>query len=85
MENYEARLNITYGGDNGDLPDPVSFDASDGDVKAWAEEAVKNGSVPGIKADAGASFEDFIVDRFSANEEVDHNRLMLRPKTPFGE
>lgn len=85
MENYEARLNITYGGENGELPDPVSFDATDGDIKAWAAEAIQNGSVPGIKADVNADFTDFVVDRFSATEEVDHNRLMLRPKTPFGD
>jgi hypothetical protein len=85
MENYEARLNISYGGQNGDLPDPVSFDSTDGDVKAFAQEAVRNGSVPGINADPTASFEDFVVDRYTATEEVDYNRLMLRPKTPFGD
>lgn len=84
MENYEARLNISYGGQNGDLPDPVSFDSTDGDVKAFAEEAVRNGNVPGINPDPNATFEDFVVDRYEANEEVDYNRLMVRPKTPFG-
>lgn len=84
MENNEARLNITYGGENGDFADPVFFDAADGDVKAWATEAVQNGNVPGIPADANPDFTDFIVSRFAANEEVDYNRIMLRPKTPFG-
>jgi len=83
MNENEARLNITYSGSNGDLADPVFFDASDADVKAWATEAVRNGSVPGIPADAAADFTDFVIDRFSANEEQP-NRLFLRPKTPFG-
>lgn len=85
MDNYEARLNISYGGQNGDLPDPVSFDATDSDVKAFAEEAVRNGSVPGITADPNATFQDFMVDRYEANAEVAYNRLMVRPKTPFGQ
>ncbi|GAG09140.1 unnamed protein product, partial [marine sediment metagenome] len=48
MDETQARFNITYGGENGDLADPVFFDAADGDVKEWATEAVRNGSVAGI-------------------------------------
>ena len=83
MEANEARLNITYGGDNGDLVDPVFFDAVDGDIRTWATEAVVNGSIPGITANADADFTDFQVDRYPANEEQP-NRIFLRPKTPFG-
>lgn len=83
METHEASLNITVNGMNGDLPDPVAFDAPDADIKEWATEAVGNGSVPGIEAVPGVDFTDFVVDRFSANEERP-NRLMIRPKTPFG-
>jgi hypothetical protein len=84
MDETQARLNITYGGENGELPDPVFYDSSDGDIKQWATEAVRAGGVPGIPADPTASFTDFIVERYDANEEVDYNRIMLRPKTPFG-
>ena len=84
MEANHARVNVTYKGSNGDLPDPVVFDAADGDVKAWVTEAVANGSVPGIPADAGADFTDFVVDRFGPTEEYDYNRIFVRPKTPFG-
>jgi hypothetical protein len=84
MEANEARVNITYNGENGDLPDPVHFDAPDGDIKGWATEAVANGGVPGIPAAANPDFTDFVVDRFASTAEVDHNRIMLRPKTPFG-
>jgi len=85
LQNTEARVNVTYGGQNGDLPDPVFFDSNDGDVKGWITEAVRNGSIPGIPADAGADFTDFVVDRFAATEGRPYNLIQLRPKTPFGE
>jgi hypothetical protein len=81
---HQARLNITWQGGNGDLPDPVPYDSGDGDVKTWAAEAIRNGDVPGIPADGAVNFGDFKVDRFPANDEVPYNRLFLRPKTPFG-
>lgn len=80
----EARLNITWQGNNGDLPDPVSFDAADGDVFQWAAEAVRGGGVPGIPADPDVTFRDFVVRRFAATADVPYNRLMIHPKTPFG-
>lgn len=83
MDEQHARLNITYGGYNGDLTDPIAYDSADGDVKQWATEAVRNGNVPGIPAQANADFTDFIVDRFAATAELP-GRVMLRPKTPFG-
>jgi hypothetical protein len=85
MQNYQpdARLNVTFGGQNGDYPDPVSFDATDGDVKQIAAEAVRTGYIPGINADRRADFHDFVVDRFPAAGDLP-NRLILRPKTPFG-
>lgn len=78
-----ARLNITWKGQNGDLLDQVAYDLSDADIKRIATEAVQAG-IPGIAADPAANFNDFVVDRFAANDEVPDNRLMLRPKTPFG-
>ncbi len=84
MEANQARVNITYKGENGDLPDPVFFDSADGDIKAWVTEAVANGSVPGIPADEAVDFTDFVVDRFSVNAERDWNLIQIRPKTPFG-
>ena len=81
---HEARVNVTFGGSNGDLPDPVSFDATDGDIKQWVTEAIRTGGIPGIAANPMASLEDFVVDRFDANEARPHRLLQLRPKTPFG-
>jgi uncharacterized protein (DUF2236 family) len=68
IKDTEARVNITHRGSNGDLPDPVFFQATDGDIKNWVTEAVRAGSVPGIVADPDADFTDFVVDRFAATE-----------------
>lgn len=84
IQAHEARVNVTWNGQNGDLPDPVPFDAADGDVKQWLQEAVRNGSVPGIPADANASFRDFVVDRFQPSEVRPHNLISVRPKTAYG-
>ena len=83
MQPGEARLNITIAGFNGDLPDPVAYDASDADVKQWATEAVRAG-IPGIPAQANPDFTDFVVDRFPASDVRPFPLVMLRPKTPFG-
>jgi hypothetical protein len=79
-----AKLTITYGGQQGDLMQPVSYDSTDADLKQGATEAVRAGDIPGIDAHPDADFTDFVVDRFRANAEVPFNRLSLRPKTPFG-
>lgn len=80
----QAQLNITWARQNGDMPDPVAWDATDADVKAFAQEAVRTGYVPGITGDENANFHDFVVDRFAATADRPFNRLVLRPKTPFG-
>ena len=84
MEAYQALVNVTYGGKNGDLPDPVNFEASDGDIKQWVTEALQTGGIPGIDTDERADLTDFVVDRFRADATSPTNRLFLRPKTPFG-
>jgi hypothetical protein len=80
----QARVNITWSGQNGDLPDTVSVDAADGDIKQWVTEAVRTGGVPGIAADPTADFHDFVVDRFGPNESRPWSLVGIRPKTPFG-
>lgn len=81
----EARVNITYAGENGDLPDPVNFDATDGDIKQWVTEAVRGGGVPGMRAAPTADFTDFVVDRFGGTEARPYSLISIRPKTPFGQ
>jgi hypothetical protein len=80
----EARVNVTWNGQNGDLPDPVNRDATDGDVKQWITEAIQNGGIPGIRADRGVDLGDFVVDRFTPNEQRPYALIQIRPKTPFG-
>lgn len=84
----EARVQITWNGNLGDLPDPVPFDASEGDIKQWCAEAVRAG-IPNVPADPAVDFRDYVVDRFPAptnpgpNERA-HAVISIRPKTPFG-
>ncbi len=78
-----AFVNITWNGQNGDLPDEVAFDATKEQILGWVTEAVRGGDVPGIAADPDASFADFVVDRFPAAGDKPE-RLFVRPKTPFG-
>jgi hypothetical protein len=84
MNANEARLEITWSGEHGTLPDPVSFEATDGDVRGWVAEAIRTGGVPGIPADPNVDLRDFVVERYPSKEGRPDNVLMLRPKTPFG-
>ena len=83
MEGYEAQVNITYKGKNGDLPDPVVFDAAKGDILQWVTEALQNG-VGGIPSDPNADLTGYVVEKFERDEAVDINRIVVRPKTEFG-
>lgn len=78
-----ARLNITINGQNGDHPDPMDFELTDEEIKRIATESLISGYVTGIDAIPDANLSDFVVDRFSATDELPP-RLMIRPKTPFG-
>ena len=84
MEATEARVNVTFNGQNGDLPDPVGFDSTDGDIRGWISEALRTGGVPGIEAVGQVDLTDFKVDRFAATETRPYNLIQLRPKTAFG-
>lgn len=84
LQPHEARVNVTWGGQNADLPDPMSYDANDGDVKQMITEALRTGGIPGLNPDAAADLTDFVVDRFPSNETRPFNLIQIRPKTPFG-
>jgi len=83
MEDRIARLNVTYKGQNGDLPDGVAYDTPREDLLRVAEESIRGGYIPGIPADPTASLAGFEIDRFDATLDLP-DRLMIRPKTPFG-
>lgn len=78
-----ARLNVTYAGANGDLPDPIHISASDDDVRRVVAEAIRTGSIPGIPASHNVNLMDFVVERFNARDGLPA-RVVVRPKTPFG-
>jgi len=80
----QARLNVTWARQNGDLPDPVLYETDDGAVRAMAEEAIRNGDIPGITADATVRLADFQVDRFRATDDIPYDRIMIRPKSAYG-
>lgn len=86
IDNTQARLNVTHGGENGEFQDPVLWDRTDAQILETITEAVRAGSVPGIKADPTASFtgDRYVVERFAATAEVPHNRFVVRPKVPYG-
>ena len=83
LDRQPAKLNITYQGQQGDLPNDLPYDLSDAEILRIATEALTAG-IPGINADPAANLKDFVVDRFPARDDVPYNRLSLRPKTPFG-
>lgn len=84
VRDYEARVNVTFAGSNGDLPDPVAFDSSDAVVKEMLAEAIRNGSVPGIPATAAPDLTNYVIDRFGPTEQRPYNLIQARPKTAFG-
>ena len=57
---HEARVNITWNGQNGDLLEPVPFTASDHQLKEWAREALVGGSIPGETKVASVAIYEFV-------------------------
>ncbi len=84
VQAHEARLNLTWNGQNGDLVDPIPYNANDAEIRAWAAEAIHSGAVVGIRRDRRANLHDFMVDRFPASAQTPYHRIFVRPKTPFG-
>ncbi len=84
IRNTEARVNITWRGQNGDLADSVRWNCTNGDVLGWVTEAVRAGDVPGIQPDARADFRDHLIDRFGPTQHRPYNLIQVRPPTPFG-
>ena len=79
-----ARLNVTWNANNGDLQDPVPYDATDQELKHIVTESIQSGYIAGIPVDPNVDLTDFVVDRFAASAEVPYARCFVRPKTPFG-
>lgn len=80
----EARVNVTWNRQNGDLPDPVPLDSADGDILGFVTEAVRGGDVPGVNADPNANFQNYMIERIDPSDAYPFNRILVRPKTAFG-
>ena len=80
----EARVNVTYAGQNNELPQPVFFQSSDGDVKTWITEALRAGSIPGLGVHANVDLRDYVVDRYPPTDGRPYNLIQVRPKTAYG-
>ena len=84
VQDNEAMVVVTYDGMSGDLRDPVPYDATDTQILGWVRESLQGGSVEGIPAQNEPNLQDYVVQRVASSETVQFNRLMVRPKTPFG-
>jgi len=85
LQANEVLVNVTWAGQNGDMPQPVEFDASNQDILNWVTEAVQSGSIPGITSDPDADFSGFVVEKLAATEVRPTNQVIVRPKTAFGD
>lgn len=79
----QAVVNVTYGGQNGEMPDQVFFDKTDDELIEIVQEALQGGGIPGIDMQPNADLEGFVVERYNAEDDLP-NRFMVRPKVPFG-
>ena len=79
-----AVVNVTYSGQNGDLHQVMSYNAPDADVKAAVFESLRGGDIKGVDPVDTPEIDDFVVDRFPAKDDLP-NRLVVRPKVPFGD
>lgn len=78
-----AQLNVTYNGQQGDLPDPVGYDLTDQQILDIVRETLPQG-IPGIDPVPNPDLYGWVVDRIPAHPQVPVDRILVRPKTPFG-
>jgi len=76
-----AVLIVALEGELGESPDLVPYNAPEGDIIRWAEEAVSAG-LPGIDAQ-DVDLSAFKVRRLPAKNGLP-DRVMVRPKTEVG-
>lgn len=78
-----AQLNLTWKGQQGTARTEIYYDETKEDVLRMASEMIANGEVPGIDGDPAVNLKDFEVEKFAARDGLP-NRVVVRPKTPFG-
>lgn len=77
----QVTLEVTWNGQQGELPEPVPWEATELELKGMAWQALAEGRVRGVAADPSVDLEGFVVDWI---EEDGMRRIAVRPKTPFG-
>lgn len=80
----EARVIITYGGESGDLVDPVNANTTHEEVLRMAQEALRTGGVHGLGAIPNADLTGFVVDPVEPSDQFPYRRLLVRSKVAFG-
>lgn len=81
----QAKVNVTYGEQNGELPDPVSLDSTEEDIRRMVTEALRGGGIPGLPADPHADISGYVVKKFDPTVARPYNLINVRPKTEFGD
>lgn len=74
-------LNITYAGRSGDVPEVLAGSESDDDLRRYAVELIRAGTVVGLHVPdlAPDALDNFVIDRLPTL-----GRVYVRPKVPFG-
>jgi len=81
----QAKVNVTYAGQNGELPAPVSLASTEEDIRQMVTEALRGGGIPGIPADPDADISGYVVKTFDPTVARPHHLINVRPKTEFGD
>lgn len=84
VQEHQARVNVTYGEQNAELPDPVALDTSEEAIRQMVTEALRGGGIPGIPADPDADISGYVVKKFEPTVARPYNLINVRPKTEFG-
>lgn len=84
LNENEARVNITWQGQNYDLQNPMLIDSTDEQIRASVTETVRFGIEGLIPADPNADFTNYVINRFAPTEARPWNAIFVRPKVPFG-
>ncbi len=80
----EAKVNLTWSGQNYDLSDPVPYDISEATLKAALSEIIRSGG-DGIPADQDvAMLANYVVMRHEPTATRPYRLISIRPKTEFG-
>lgn len=80
----EAKVNLTWSGQNYDLSDPVPYDVPEATLKAALSEIIRSGG-DGIPADQDvAMLANYVVMRHEPTATRPSRLITVRPKTEFG-